>query len=492
MHPLERAVLPLLKDKNEFSDVVKESGLQEVEAMRAIQWLENKGAVKVHARAKDLIVLDSNGEAYIRQSLPEKRLLQALERPLTMQEIQQDAKLDKDELAISLGVLKKKNAIAINEKVTLTEEGKRLLIAPWPEEEFLNMLPCDAAQFSPQQQEIYHEFQKRKRVIATEKQQQRTITLTQLGRRLQGRDLSKDYLGQLTHAMLKAQSWRGKEFRRYDVSINVPRIYPSRRHITSQAREYIKRIWLDLGFKEMTGPLLDTSFWNFDALFVPQDHPAREAQDTFYVEGRGTLPSMALVSRVRKAHEAGHSSASRGWQYKWEKNRAKELVLRTHTTLLSARTLAAIKQTDHPAKYFAIGRCFRNEALDWSHLFEFDQTEGIVIDENANFKHLIGYLKEFFKKMGFSRVRFRPGFFPYVEPGLECEVYHPTKKRWIELGGAGVFRPEVTSPLMGREIPVLAWGLGLGRIIMEHANIHDLRDLYRNDLKQLRERTVWR
>jgi phenylalanyl-tRNA synthetase alpha chain len=155
--------------------------------------------------------------------------------------------------------------------------------------------------------------------------------------------------------------------------------------------------------------------------------------------------------------------------------------------VLSARTIAALKKEELPAKFFAIGRNYRNEAVDWSHLFEFNQTEGIVVSRDVNFRHLLGYLKEFFKKMGYDRVRFRPAYFPYTEPSVEIEVYVKEKKTWIELGGAGIFRPEVVRPLLKEDIPVLAWGLGIGRIITQYYGIRDLREFYSNDLKQLRE-----
>ena len=134
---------------------------------------------------------------------------------------------------------------------------------------------------------------------------------------------------------------------------------------------------------------------------------------------------------------------------------------------------------------------FRNEALDWKHLFEFYQVEGIVIDPNANLKHLKGYLTQFYKKMGFTKVRMRPAHFPYTYCSLEVDVFHPVKKQWVELGGAGLFRPEVVKSLLGFECPVLAWGQGMGRIISEYWNITDIRDLNKNDLKQIREMKLW-
>jgi phenylalanyl-tRNA synthetase alpha chain len=167
------------------------------------------------------------------------------------------------------------------------------------------------------------------------------------------------------------------------------------------------------------------------------------------------------------------------------------MVLRTHTTCLSAQTLANLNIKNLPAKFFAIGKCFRNETVDWSHGFEFNQTEGIVVDKNANFRHLLGYLKQFFKKMGFEKIRFSPAYFPYTEPSVEINVWNPEKKCWLELGGAGMFRPEVIIPLLGEYIPVLAWGPGFDRILMDYYEIKDLRELYKNDITKLRKIKFW-
>ena len=318
-----------------------------------------------------------------------------------------------------------------------------------------------------------------------------TCNLTKLGAEIQKLKFNDELIESLNTNILKSKEWMNKKFRRYDLKANAPRIYPGKKHFVNEALDYAKRIWLDMGFKEMKGNMIQSSFWNFDALYTSQDHSVREMHDTFYLDGKSDLPNKDIVDRVRKAHENGGDTGSKGWRYKWKEEEARRLVLRTHTTVLSAQTLASLKKDDLPAKFFAVGRCFRNETLDFSHLFEFNQTEGIVVDENANFKHLLGYLKEFFKKMGFPKARFRPAYFPYTELSIEIDVYHPVHKKWIELGGAGIFRPEVVKPLLGIDIPVLAWGPGIDRIITDAYKIKDIRELYRNDLKQLRESKIW-
>jgi phenylalanyl-tRNA synthetase alpha chain len=289
----------------------------------------------------------------------------------------------------------------------------------------------------------------------------------------------------LTHSMLKTGAWKKTKFRKYDINAPVPKVYGGRFHPLTIARNKIRRIFLELGFEEAEGPLVESTFWNFDALFQPQDHPARDLADTFYLKNpkQANLPDKKIVAKVKKAHEEGTVGAT-GWQYDWQEDVSKQPILRTHCTSVSARWLAKRKP---PAKIFSIGRTFRNETLDYKHLPEFTQIDGIVIDENVTFKDLLGYLKEFFYRMGFEKVRFRPAYFPYTEMSTEIEVWLEDKKEWIELGGSGIFRPEVTEPL-GITTPVLAWGLSLERPIMMRLGLKDIRSFYYfNDLKWLRE-----
>jgi len=230
--------------------------------------------------------------------------------------------------------------------------------------------------------------------------------------------------------MLLKKSWKNKTFRRFNIQSEIPRIYPGRRHFVNEAINYIRKIWLELGFKEMTGNLVQTSFWNFDALFVPQDHPAREMQDTFFINGKGKLPNSEIVKRVKAVHENGWTTGSSGWNYKWSEEEAKKLVLRTHTTVLSARTIAALRKEELPAKFFSVGKIFRNEAIDWAHLFELHQIEGIIIDESVNFKNLLGYLREYYNKLGIDKVKFRPSYYPYTEMSVDCIAYIPERNKF--------------------------------------------------------------
>jgi phenylalanyl-tRNA synthetase alpha chain len=207
-------------------------------------------------------------------------------------------------------------------------------------------------------------------------------------------------------------------------------------------------------------------------------------QDTFYLKHPERLDltkDEELVEKVRQVHENGWTTGSLGWRYKWSRAEAERALLRTHTTVNSVRYIAA--HPTPPFKVFTIGRLFRNEAMDSTHLPEFMQIEGIVCEKGANFDMLCGLLREFYKRMGLPKIRIRPAYFPYTEPSLEVEVWW--NDQWMELGGAGVFRPEVTHPLGVKE-PVLAWGLGFERMAMLVWGLKDIRDIYISDVDWLK------
>jgi len=495
LHPFERTVLPVLQEEHDFYKIVKKSKLQEIEVMRALQWLENKELLNISSTIKKVISLDKNGVLYLKEGLPEKSFLNTLSDEFKgLNVITKKSKLNREEVNACIGLLRKKNAIEVQKgeylQIRITEVGKRILKEKSPEELFLERdFPLELSQLQGSDKALFEELKRRKEFLKLEEIKETTVSLTDLGKRIASIDLQEEVINRLTTGMLKKGDWKQMKFRAYDVEINVPQKFAGKKHFENEALEYIKSIWLEMGFKEMTGNYVQSTFWDLDALFVPQDHPAREMQDTFYLHGKARLPE--LWKKIKEVHEHGADTGSKGWRYSFSKEEAEQILLRTHTTVLSAQTIAHLKKEDLPAKFFAVGKVFRNEALDWKHLFEFYQVEGIVIDPDANLKHLKGYLTQFYKKMGFSKVRMRPAHFPYTYCSLEVDVFHPIKKQWVELGGAGIFRPEVVKSLLGFECPVLAWGQGMGRIISEYWNITDIRDLNKNDLKQIREMKLW-
>jgi len=498
LHPLERKVLPTLKETNSFDKIAEKTKLQKVEVMRALQWLQNKKLARIDKKLQEQVSLDENGIKYKEKGLPEKAFLQAIKDEMSLEEIKKKANLSNEEMGVCLGVLKGKAAIDMRKgngiEVSITENGKKLLEKGFTEEKLLKKeFPINTSDLRDEERLAFENLRKRKSLLKVSIIKIISAEPTELGKKIIQHGIEeKNILDRLTADMLRSGSWKNKKIRSYDVAINVPNISGGKRHFVNQAIDYIKKIWMDMGFKEMQGNYVQTSFWDLDALFVPQDHPARDMQDTFYIKDpkEGKIP-IELMKRVKAAHENGWTTGSKGWQYGWSEKVAKENLLRTHTTVLSAQTIAKLKKEDLSAKFFSVGKVFRNETLSWKSLFEFIQVDGIVVDPDANFKHLKGYLKEFFAKMGFPDVRIRPAHFPYTEPSAEVDVWHPGKKQWVELGGSGIFRPEVVKPLLGFECPVLAWGLGMERTIMEYYKITDVRDIYKNDIKQLREAKLW-
>lgn len=495
LSPNEKKVLEFAKEK-EINDICKKANLDKVSVTRALEYLDKKGLVKLESENKKIVDVGVNGAFYRKKGLPERRFLELLENKkiISIQEAEKQSELSKDEFRAALGALKKKAMIEMkNGKIIFSasqgEISKKML-----EEQLIEVLPINYEELKPEQLYALKTLQNRKNIIEIREEKQIKFSITELGKKiLESKTNNEELIEQVTPEIIKKELWKGKKFRKYDVESQVPKINGGKRHFVNQATDYARKIWTEMGFKEMTGNMVVSSFWNFDALFTAQDHPVREMQDTFFLNKETELPDKKIVEQVKKAHETGVGE-SKGWNYSWNEEESKKLVLRTHTTCLSAQTLNEIaknKKENLPAKYFAVGKCFRNETVDWSHGFEFNQTEGIVVDKNANFSQLLGYLKQFFKKMGFEQIRMRPAYFPYTEPSVEIDAFHPERKVWIELGGAGIFRPEVTIPLLGEEIPVLAWGPGFDRLLMDYYEIKDLRELYKNDINKLRKMKFW-
>jgi phenylalanyl-tRNA synthetase alpha chain len=325
-----------------------------------------------------------------------------------------------------------------------------------------------------------NELHKRKKRVS------RKLSLTEAGAALKAGGIEQAIeVNQLTPEILASGKWRDVVFRKYDPGLATAPKYPGKEHPLQRVIQEIRQAFFEMGFEEVASPTVDTAFWVFDALFQPQDHPAREMQDTFYMAEPkyGRLPDDKLVQAIARTHENGGDTGSTGWRYKWDVEKARRLVLRTHTTSASIRALAA--NPNPPRKVFCIGKTFRRENTDQTHLAEFMQIDGIIIDEQATLATLFGTLEAFYKKMGAEEVRFRPSFFPYTEPSAEVFAKMGSLG-WIEMCGSGIFRPEVTRPL-GCKVPVLAWGGGVERIAMLRFGLEDIRKLYWADIDWLRQ-----
>lgn len=476
------------------------TGIPVSQVASIVEDLRSKGLVDYIREGYLSVRVTSEGELYRRLGLPERRSIRKLLEvgAIPVAKLADEVGLTDMEARIASMWLIRRGWARIENingtkflKPTVTVEPE-----PTPDEKLLGDIGLERS-IPVESPDIIVEalgiLEKRK-LIEKDLKYRISVKLTEYGLKVvRGEVEVLEEVTRVTGDLIATGKWRNVVFKPYDVTLPVYQLYPGRRHFLRQVLDYMRRIWVEMGFKEMEGPIVETAFWDFDALYVPQDHPARDMQDTFYLKNPslGCLPDRSLVMRVRAAHEYGGDTGSKGWRYVWSEEDARRCLLRTHTTCLSARTIATLKKCDLPAKFFSIGRVFRNETLSWKSLCEFYQTDGIVVDENATFAHLLGYLKRYFTMLGFKDIRFRPAYFPYTEPSVEIEVYHPVYGQWLELGGAGVFRPEVVEPLLGMDIPVLAWGPGLNRIVMMNYGIKDIRELHANDLKQLRELPDW-
>ncbi len=484
--PLERRVLPLIKKNGDVDSLISISKLSETEVNRALLWLQNKNLVKISEQITETIILGSNGEEYLKDGLPERRVLNALsENELSLLQLTNNACLDEDELRISLGILKRKDAIEIKDKVKLKENGKKLLNIEFEEEKFLKKLPLNPKELDNKEIALLSELKKRKELIEIESLKSRTVSLTELGHNLLEMGLKEDLLESLNIELLKTGKWKGKEFRHYNISSITPKIYGGRVHPLTLISEKIKKIFLNFGFKEMKSPWVDTCFWCMDSMWIPQDHPSREVQDTFFLPYQGDIPQ-ELSKKVADVHEHGGKTGSKGYGYKWNPEMAKQLILRTHTTATTYRYFHN-KKINYPAKYFSLGRVFRNEAIDQTHLAEFHQVEGFVMDEGLTLRDLMGYIKEFYSKMGIHKIKFKPVYNPYTEPSMEAYGYNEQLGKWIELINSGIFRPESLEPY-GINVPVIAWGLSVERLAMMLYKQNDIREVFGtlNDINFLR------
>ncbi len=442
------------------------SGMSKDAVLKAAYLLQEKGYARVIEKSEIEYRLTREGEKHLREGLPEEKLASLVKSGVDS--IDELRKTMGEEFQIGLGWLRKKGVAEV-------KDGKiRLLKDPeFREKDILKAVKEGKVV------KVDKVLERRKLV---EKHESKQIFIEVIKKP----DIAiQEVITDLTPEMLLNGSWKGKEFLKYDISIPSKEVYGGKIHPYERIIEECRKVFLEMGFTEIKGHYVQPAFWNFDALFQPQDHPARDMQDTFYLDRYVELEG-DVVEKVKETHENGWKTGSTGWGGYWSLKKAKQLVLRTHTTAVTIHYLA--ENPEPPQKAFCIDRVYRRETIDATHLPEFDQLEGVVLDKDVGFRHLLGLLKEFFTKMGFEDVRFRPGYFPYTEPSVEPEVY-VEGLGWVELGGAGVFRKEVTEPL-GIKGKVLAWGLGIGRLAMLKIGLKDLRRLYLPDLGWLRNMPV--
>ncbi len=504
LHLYEKKLLKgLSKDPNLTPEEIAQQQDMPLKAVTsAAGMLSSKNIIDVDKTSTDIINLSQEGEDYAINGLPEHRILRALQEfaleskdEVTIDEVMQKAGVTRNQMNFAIGTLMRNQWARMNNgNLKITDNAREVNVDDLDEIKFLKYLyenkNIESDTIPEEFNKVRKNFNKRKELFDIQTRQEFKFTINDLGQQILDKGFEiQNEATQLTHEQLKTGSWKDLHYRGYDINASAPKNYPGKIHPLQQTIEEIRSIFIDMGFDEAKGTILESAFWNFDMLFQPQDHAAREMQDTFYVSNpsKAILPSQDLVEKTRAEHEHGGNTGSEGWKYKWNEDVAKQIVLRTHTTGLSVRHLYENKP---PLKMFSIGRVFRRETINYKHLPEFHQVEGIVAGEDMSFKNLLGILKEFYRKLGF-KVRFRPAYFPYTYLSVESEIYVPEKKSWMELGGSGMFRPEVLEPL-GIETQVAAFGLGIERLAMMRYGVEDIRMLYQSDIGWLRKLPVTR
>ena len=460
LHPIEKQIIKSLKESKSSTPekLVESTKLSIDQVRRGMEWLKLKGLADIQEIEKTFLRLGKNGLDAKNNGLPERKLVNEIqEGPKSFEEIRNVLKSD---FNAAIANAKKNDWIQIEKGESSSKISLKGIALPSPEEKLINFLGTDEKLLNDIEDiDALTLLKKRPDFITENFTKFKTISLSE-----KAKDIDVD---SSTGAI--------------DVEAKVPVTYVARIHPLKETINEIREIFVSLGFSEVLGNLAQPSFWNFDALFTPQDHPAREMQDTFYLKDMkaSKFATSTQINQVSRSHK-------KGWRYDWNMSEAQRMALRTHTTCVTIKHLADNKPDE--SRIFSLGRVFRNEKVSYKHLAEFNQVEGVVIGKNVTLRDLMGLQEEFYRRIGLTKIKFWPTFFPYTEPSLQSMVYNDRLGKWIELFGMGIFRPEVTKPL-GITKPVLAWGGGIERIAMLKYGLDDVREFYNNNLNWLRSAT---
>lgn len=506
LHPLEVKVLRryAVSDEVGIEKVEKDLGFKAGQANQALSWLLAKGFAAESGRVpRVLYELTETGQEQAAKGSPEERMIDAVRQggPAPLPELCAKLGLEQKDLGSAFGTLSKEGIFGMDgdKRVVLvsvdgSRMGRILMVRSLLERaKAAGGLLADEA-LAPAEREVMAGISKKRGAQGSPfrlvEREDVTYKITAAGaeaaKALDAAGVSGEEIGSLTPEMLARGTWKKGGFRPYNIALQPARLLPGRKNPYGDFLRSVKDKLVSLGFEEFDGSLVETEFWNSDALFMPQFHAARDIHDAYYIQEPTHAKSIEepFFSKVAAAHKDGGDTGSRGWNYEFDRDFTRRLILRSQGTVLSARQLHKAKV---PGKYFGIARCFRYDQVDATHLSDFYQTEGIVLGEEVNLKTLLGFLEMFAVEVaGATDVKYVPGYFPFTEPSVEVHIKHPVLG-WFELGGSGIFRPEVTEP-MGVKVPVLAWGLGIDRMALMALKLNDLRELFSGDIEQVRLR----
>jgi phenylalanyl-tRNA synthetase alpha chain len=504
LHRIEKSLLKGLARNSPMSvaDLSKITGLNVDQVRRGSEWLKYKGLISVNDKSIVKISVGKNGFHALENGFPERKLVELVKQGFnTMQKLSDlDVFHDNNESTAAF-----RHAVYVNRWLRRhppTSPGEDAILVTLPgsdeessEEALLRKIQKAASmsqdQVSNMNQDelkaleslkkrhfIVEHTDKISEIVLSDKGRQ-LLTLLKLDNESLEDETEQPWVSQLTPHLITSGRWKDVRFSPLDVEAPTTSLPVGKKHPLQNLIDEIKDAFIGMGFMEIDGPLIQSSFWNFDALFTPQDHPAREMQDTFYVQ----QTDQTILTRDRSIVDSVSKVHRKAWQYEWDSDEAKRTVLRTHTTPVTLRYLSSNKTED--AKVFTVGKVFRNEKSSYKHLVEFNQIEGIVTGNSVTLRDLMGLQMQFYSRLGIKKVKFWPTYFPYTEPSLQSMIYNESLNKWVELFGMGIFRPEVTKPF-GIRNPVLAWGGGIERIAMLRFELNDVRDLYSNNLGWLR------
>ena len=505
LHPLEIKVLLNYSssDKLTSEKLQKELGYKEGHANQAFSWLGGKELVKVEERIPHTFYeITDFGCNLSKNGTIEERTVDFLKKngAKSLPEIAAGLSIENKDIGSAFGQLSKEGILKMNAEKQAEYTGKelpaRIQIASslLKKAESAESKQLDSKNLSKDELAVMGTLAKKRGAADSPFKivERETVIYSLCGNyaevveSLKKSGITGNEIGELTPKMLETGEWKNGTFRGYNISIPPARVIPGRTNPYVQFLESVKDKLTTLGFQEFDGPLVETEFWNGDALFMPQFHAARDIHDVYRIKNPTHAKEIEepYLTNVANVHKNGGNTGSRGWNYAFDHEFTKRLILRSQGTVLSAHQL---HKAEIPGKYFGIARCFRYDKVDATHLSDFYQTEGIVLGEDVNLKTLLGFLEMFAKEIaGATEVKYVPGYFPFTEPSVEVHIKHPVLG-WFELGGSGIFRPEVTKA-MGIDVPVLAWGIGIDRMALMALGLNDLRELFCEDIEKVRLR----
>ena len=499
LHKIEKKILLSLvnDDHAEIEKLAVLTSLSLDNVRRGIEWLKYKGMVSISIQKESILELIPESENKNSKeksqstdivTLPERRIINEIkktgQKSVKIGEFAKQCHISNSEFGVGIKNAIRNGWLTKESDILKTTNNSESLSF---EEILLNQLSksrrIKLAQLSKEELQGFNLLKNRPGYIKENVEKSFLVSLTKEGKNLVPKiNLDENNeIGTLTSEILKSGKWKNENFTQIDVTSPVRTLLMGRTHPLTDIIAEIREIFVSMGFSEIEGSTIQSCFWNFDVLFTPQDHPARDMQDTFYLSNLiDENINSTICNKVSNFHK-------NEWNYNWNMEKAKNTVLRTHTTPVTIKYLSENKPTY--GRIFSIGRVFRNEKMSYKHLMEFHQIEGIVIGESISLRDLMGLQKQFYSKLGIEKVKFWPTYFPYTEPSLQSMVYIDKIGKWIELFGMGMFRPEVTQSI-GMVNNVLAWGGGLERIAMIRYGLDDVRELYDNKLSWLRTQLI--